>query len=56
MKIQILTDKNKYILENEVNDILRKYKNEDILDIKYAGSGNSPRYSVEEYSVMIIFK
>lgn len=56
MKIQILTDKNKYTLEREVNDILSKYKNEDILDIKYTGSGNSACHSVEEYSVMIIFK
>ena len=56
MKIQIFADRNKYKLEREVNDMLRKYKNEDILDIKYTGSGNSACHSVEEYSVMIIFK
>ena len=39
MKIQIFADRNKCELEREVNDILRKYKNEDILDIKYTGSG-----------------
>lgn len=37
MKIQISEDK----LERKMNDILRKYKNEDILDIKYTGSENS---------------
>lgn len=56
MRIQIFADKSKYELEREVNEILRKYKNEDILDIKYTGSGNSACHSIEEYSVMIIFK
>lgn len=56
MRIQIITDSSKYKLESTVNDILNKYKNEDILDIKYTGIRNSTYSNTEEYSVMIIFK
>ena len=47
----------KELLKNFIGkDILNKYKNEDILDIKYTGIRNSTYSNIEEYSVMIIFK
>ncbi|HBF4616136.1 TPA: sporulation protein Cse60 [Clostridioides difficile] len=56
MKIKIYTNSDYYELVQDVNHVLSMYKNDDILDIKYSGSGSPAPYSVDEYSVMIIFK
>lgn len=51
MKIKILSKGNYELLEKEVNEVLSKYKNEDIIDIKF---DTKERFA--GYSVMIIFK
>ena len=56
MKVEIIEEKSRWDLQRRVNEFLKDYSNEDIIDIKYSGSGNHPRYSVDYYSVMIILK
>lgn len=56
MKVKILECENKYDLEEKINEKLKKYKNEDIIDIKYSGNGNISTYSINKYSAMIILK
>lgn len=56
MRVEIIEEKSKYDLERRINERLRKYKNNEIIDIKYTGSGNSSSYSTDYYSAMIIYK
>ena len=56
MKVEILASERKYELEKMINNRISGLKNENIVDIKYSGSGNSSAYSREEYSAMIIYK
>ncbi|CEQ10672.1 Protein of uncharacterised function (DUF2758) [[Clostridium] sordellii] len=56
MRVEIIEDESKYGLERRINNKLEKYKNDEIIDIKYTGSGNSPAYSTDYYSAMIIYK
>lgn len=56
MRIEIIEAKHVSDLERRVNYALSKYKNDDILDIKYYINGNGSRCSSKEYSAMIIYK
>lgn len=56
MKVQIIEELKYWKLEEKINEILSRHSSSEIFDIKYTGSGNSPAYSADCYSAMIIFK
>lgn len=56
MRVEIIEEKSMYDLERRINEKLRYCENDEIIDIKYIGSGNSPAYSTDYYSAMIIYK
>lgn len=56
MRIEIIESESKYELQRMVNKKLEKCKNDEIIDIKYSGSGNHPAYNTDYYSIMIIYK
>ena len=56
MKIEIISADNVYELENKVNSFLCDVDDERIIDIKYQGIGNTPAYSTNKPSVMVILK
>ena len=56
MKVQIIEELKYWKLEEKINEILSRHSSSEIFDIKYTGSGNSPTYSTDCYSAMIIFK
>lgn len=56
MKVEVVEASNISMLEYQINEILSKYYDSEIFDIKYTGSGNHPCNSLDCYSAMIIFK
>ena len=54
MKIKIIRAEFHHDLEKEVNRVLDRLDNNDIIDIKYQGVGNSPAYSTDRLSAMLI--
>lgn len=56
MRVEMIKSDSIYELECEVNRKIRNYNNDDIIDIKYSGSGSVQPYGTMYYSVMIIFK
>ena len=56
MRVEIFTSMNREGLESKLNNKLKYCKPEDIIDIKFSGSGNHSVYSTDEYSAMIIYR
>lgn len=56
MRVEIVEAESTYDLERKINSKLSTFKDEDILDIKYSGNGNSSAFSSNKYSAMIIYK
>lgn len=56
MRVEIIERSDYHKLEEEINLILKYIQPEQILDIKYSGSGNHATYSNDYYSAMIIYK
>lgn len=54
MKIKIIKAEYHHELEAKVNKVLDRLDNNDIIDIKYQGVGNSPAYSTDRLSAMLI--
>lgn len=55
MKVKIINAKNTWELEDKINEFLINKENDiKIIDIKYQGVGNSPAYSTDYPSAMII--
>lgn len=54
MKVKIIRADYVWNLESEINKLLDKANDSQIIDIKYQGVGNSPAYSVDRPSAMII--
>lgn len=56
MRVKILESNRYWDLEDKVNEYLKRFPTEKIIDIKYSGNGNHAPYSTDYYSVMIILK
>lgn len=56
MRVEILEDQRKSKLEEKINERLKYYTPEEIIDIKFSGSGNHSAYSIDHYSAMIIYR
>lgn len=54
MKVKIIRADYVWNLESEINKLLDKANDSQIIDIKYQGVGNSPAYSTDRPSAMII--
>ena len=54
MKVKIIHKDNVWDLEKTINKLLSEVDSADIIDIKYQGVGNSPAYSTDRPSAMII--
>ena len=56
MKVKIFESRSKDDLEDDINFFLECQNQDNIIDIKYSGSGNHSNYSIHYYSAMIILK
>ena len=56
MKVKIFESRSKDDLEEDINFFLSYQNQDDVIDIKYSGSGNHSNYSIDYYSAMIILK
>ena len=56
MRVDIIEEDSYYKLESMINKKLKYYKNEEIIDIKYSGTGFTGGYGTHRYSAMIILK
>lgn len=56
LKVKIVRQEEFFGFENLVNSVLKKMDPDDIVDIKYSGSGSIAPYSISYYSAMIIYK
>ena len=56
MKVKIFESRSKDDLEDDINFFLECQNQDNIIDIKYSGSGNHSNYSIDYYSAMIILK
>lgn len=54
MRVKILRADSVWNLEKEINRFLEKIRDDQIVDIKYQGVGNTPAYSTDRPSAMII--
>lgn len=54
MRVKIIREDNVWDLENAINKLLSEVDSADIIDIKYQGIGNTPAYSTDRPSAMII--
>lgn len=56
MKVKIFESYERKRLEDDLNVALQNIKEEDVIDIKYSGTGCNTRYGTIDYSAMIIMK
>lgn len=56
MKVKIINADNTWDLESKINEFLKITIDDRVLDIKYQGVGNTPAYSTNRPSAMIILK
>ena len=56
MKVKIFESRSKDDLEDDINFFLECQNQDNIIDIKYSGSGNHSNYSIDYYSAMVILK
>lgn len=54
MRVKILRADTVWDLEKTINNFLENINNTQIIDIKYQGVGNTPAYSTDRPSAMII--
>ena len=54
MKIKILQEDSVYKLQQKLNEALDMLNDDDVIDIKYQGIGNTPAYSTNWPSAMLI--
>lgn len=47
LKVEILECDNRYDLEKSINNMLKQYDVEDIVDIKYSGNGGTSPYGIK---------
>lgn len=56
MRVKIFESRSKDDLEDDINFFLECQNQDNIIDIKYSGSGNHSNYSIDYYSAMVILK
>lgn len=56
IKVKILENNNIYDLKNAINNELKYYTEDEIVDIKYSGNGGTAPYGIRKYSAMIIYR
>ena len=56
MKVKIITADTIWDLELGINNFLRTISDNQIIDVKYQGIGNTAPYSLDRPSAMIILK
>ena len=54
MRVKILRADTVWDLEKKINNFLENINNTQIIDVKYQGVGNTPAYSTDRPSAMII--